>query len=103
MHAKEEQQLLQLLSLMARSMTHMTASATAMAFEQLQSQDAAVQRAARRMIERMEAINEELDQQWELVGQLTGCSDHKSLAEAIDLSQVPQLKGAAGVAQKGQA
>ena len=60
MSAKEEQQLKQLLGLMARSMTHMTASITAMAFEQLQSQDATVQRSARRMIERMQAISEEL-------------------------------------------
>ena len=71
MSAKEEQ-LIQLLGLMARSMTHMTASVTAMAFEQLRSQDAALQSSAKRMIERMQAINEELDQQWELVGQLTG-------------------------------
>jgi hypothetical protein len=67
MSAKEEQ-LIQLLGLMARSMTHMThmtASVTAMAFEQLRSQDAALQSSAKRMIERMQAINEELDQQWE--------------------------------------
>lgn len=42
MSAKEEQ-LIQYLGLMARSMTHMTASVTAMAFEQLQSQDAVLQ------------------------------------------------------------
>jgi len=44
---------------MARSMTHMTASATAIAFEQLLSRDAALQSSAKRMIERMQAINEE--------------------------------------------
>lgn len=50
MRAKEEQQLMQLLGLMARSMTHMTASITAMAFEQLQSQDAVVQRSASSLV-----------------------------------------------------
>lgn len=93
MSAKEEQ-LLQLLGLMARSMTHMTASLTAMAFDQLQSQDATVQKAAKRMIERMQAINEELDQQWELVGQLTGERDQELLAEARDFSLSPARKEA---------
>ena len=83
MSAKEEQQLKQLLGLMARSMTPMTASVTAMAFEQLQSQDATVQRSARRMIERMQAISEELDQQWELVGLLTGERDREALVEEL--------------------
>ncbi|EZH79844.1 hypothetical protein AU05_14880 [Ectopseudomonas composti] len=87
MSAKEEQ-LLQLLGLMARSMTHMTASITAMAFEQLRSQDAALQNSAKRMIERMQAINEELDQQWELVGQLTGQRDQEALVEELDISSV---------------
>lgn len=88
MSAKEEQ-LLQLLGLLARSMTHMTASVTAMAFDQLQSQDATVQKSAKRMIERMQAINEELDQQWELVGQLTGERDQELLAEDLDFSLSP--------------
>ena len=95
MHAKEEQQLLRLLSLMARSMTHMTASVTAMAFEQLQSQDAAVQRASRRMIERMEAINEELDQQWELVGELTGKRDQEALVEELQYPPPQPVREAA--------
>ena len=84
----KEDQLIQLLSLMARSMTHMTASVTAMSFEQLRSQDAALQSSARRMIERMQAINEELDQQWELVGQLTGQRDQEALVEELDISSV---------------
>lgn len=65
-----------------------TASVTAMAFEQLRSQDAAVQSSAKRMIERMQAINEELDQQWELVGQLTGQRDQEVLVEELDISLV---------------
>lgn len=95
MRAKEEQQLMQLLGLMARSMTHMTASVTAMAFEQLQSQDAAVQRSAKRMIERMQAINEELDQQWELVGQLTGERPQEALVEELQYPSPQPLRGAA--------
>lgn len=87
MSAKEEQ-LLQLLGLMARSMTHMTASVTAMAFEQLRSQDAALQNSARRMIERIQAINEELDQQWELFGLLTGQSEYEVLVEKLDIASV---------------
>ncbi|AVK06664.1 hypothetical protein N5E30_23490 [Pseudomonas chengduensis] len=87
MSAKEEQ-LIQLLGLMARGMTHMTASITAMAFEQLRSQDAALQSSAKRMIERMQAINEELDLQWELVGQLTGQRDQEVLVEKLDISSV---------------
>lgn len=95
MRAKEEQQLMQLLGLMARSMTHMTASVTAMAFEQLQSQDAVVQRSARRMIERMQAINEELDQQWELVGQLTGERAQEALVEELQYPAPQQFREAA--------
>lgn len=87
MFAKEVQ-LIQLLGLMARTMTHMTASVTAMAFEQLRSQDVALQSSAKRMIERMQAINEELDQQWELVGQLTDRRDQEVLVEELDISSV---------------
>lgn len=91
MPAKEEQ-LLQLLGLMARSMTHMTASITALAFEQLQSQDAAVHKSAKRMIERMQAISEELDQQWELVGLLTGERDQEVLVEELQYPAPQQLR-----------
>jgi Na+-translocating ferredoxin:NAD+ oxidoreductase RnfG subunit len=84
----KEDQLIQLLSLMARSMTHMTASVTAMSFEQLRSQDAALQSAARRMIERMQAINEELDQQWELISQLSGQRHQEALVEELEISSV---------------
>ncbi|WP_161866894.1 DUF2630 family protein [Pseudomonas yangonensis] len=84
----KEDQLIQLLSLMARSMTHMTASVTAMSFEQLRSQDAALQSSARRMIERMQAINEELDQQWELISQLSGQRHQEALVEELEISSV---------------
>ena len=95
MSAKEEQLLKQLLGLMARSMTHMTASITAMAFEQLQSKDATVQRSARRMIERMQAVNEELDLQWELVGLLTGQQNQEVLVEDLQYPAPDRLKEAA--------
>ncbi|WP_282875706.1 hypothetical protein [Pseudomonas peli] len=83
-----EEQLIQLVSLMARSMTHMTASVTAMGFEQLRSQDEAVQSSARRMIERMQAINEELDQQWGIIGLLTGQYEQEVLVEKLDITSV---------------
>ncbi|HBO6068007.1 TPA: hypothetical protein NII17_005149 [Pseudomonas aeruginosa] len=87
MSAREEQ-LTQLLRLMARSMTHMIASITAMVFEQLRSQDSALHSLARRMIERMQAINEELDQQWELFGLLTDQREHEVLVEKLDIASV---------------
>ncbi|MEO4048094.1 hypothetical protein AAFN46_13495 [Pseudomonas sp. CAU 1711] len=60
MSAREEQ-FTYLLGLMARSTTSMTASVTAKAFEQLRCKDEALQAPARQMIERMQAISEELD------------------------------------------
>lgn len=52
--------------------------------EQLRSQDATLQSSAKRMIERMQAINEEQDQQRELVGQ----RDQEALVEELDTSSV---------------
>jgi hypothetical protein len=85
MSAREEQ-LTQLLGLMARSMTHMTASVTAMAFEQLRCKDEALQTSARRMIERMQAISEELDQQWVLIGRITGQNEREVLVEELEIA-----------------
>ena len=87
MSAREEQ-LTQLLGLMARSMTHMTASVTAMAFEQLRSTDEALQASARRMIERMQAISEELDQHWELIGRITSQNEREVLVEELEIASV---------------
>jgi hypothetical protein len=87
MSAREEQ-LTQLLGLMARSMTHMTASVTAMAFEQLRCKDEALQASARRMIARMQAISDELDQQWELIGRITGQEERAFLVEELEIVSV---------------
>lgn len=68
----KEAQLTELLSLSTRTLTHLTAAITAMSFELLNTQDSAVHASAHKMIERMLAINSELDQQWQLLGQLAG-------------------------------
>jgi hypothetical protein len=68
----KEAQLTELLSLSTRTLTHLTAAITAMSFELLNTQDSAVNATACKMIERMLAINSELDQQWQLLGQLAG-------------------------------
>lgn len=68
----KEAQLTELLSLSTRTLTHLTAALTAMSFELLNTQDSAVNASAHKMIERMLAINSELDRQWELIGQLAG-------------------------------
>jgi hypothetical protein len=69
MDAKDKQ-LATLLSLMARSHTHLTAAITSMSFELLSSSDPVVQGAGKRMITRMATINEEIDLQWQGLGEL---------------------------------
>lgn len=68
----KEAQLTELLSLSTRTLTHLSAAITAMSFELLNTQDSAVHATAHKMIERMLAINIELDRQWQLVGELVG-------------------------------
>lgn len=70
--SNKEQQLSELLSLTSRSLTHLTASLTSLAFDLLRSQDPGVRHAATKMIGRMEAVSHELDQQWQLISELTG-------------------------------
>ncbi|WP_455923806.1 hypothetical protein [Pseudomonas putida] len=67
-----EQQLLELLGLTARTLTHLTASMTSMSFELLRSDDETVATAGRRMIDRMATISSGLDEHWKLIGELTG-------------------------------
>ncbi|WP_416426235.1 hypothetical protein RAM80_10105 [Pseudomonas sp. App30] len=67
-----EQQLLELLGLTARTLTHLTASMTSMSFELLRSDDEVTASAARRMIDRMATISGGLDEHWKLIGELTG-------------------------------
>ena len=68
----KEQQLMELLSLTARSLTHLTASMTSMSFELMRSNDEVTKGAGRRMIDRMATISTGLDEHWRLIGELTG-------------------------------
>ncbi|MDD0998081.1 hypothetical protein D3C87_1347260 [compost metagenome] len=68
----KEQQLMELLGLTARSLTHLTASMTSMSFELLRSSDPVTRDAGRRMIDRMATISTGLDDHWRLIGELTG-------------------------------
>jgi len=67
-----EKQLAQLLSLTTRSMTHLTAALAEMSFELMRSNDQPSNRAGQRMLDHLSAIGTELDQQWALIGALTG-------------------------------
>ncbi|WP_263139810.1 hypothetical protein [Pseudomonas sp. RIT-PI-AD] len=73
------QSLVDLLSLTARSLTHLTAAMTAMSFELLRSEDSVVRDASKRMITRMAAINGELDQHWALISELTGIPEPEEM------------------------
>lgn len=68
----KEQQLTELLILSSRSNTHLTAAITAMSFDLLRSSEPSTRAAGSRMISRMEAVSKDLDQQWLLIGELTG-------------------------------
>ncbi|MBC3363879.1 hypothetical protein [Pseudomonas sp. SWRI154] len=68
----KERQLMELLGLTARSLTHLTASVTSMSFELLRSDDEVTKAAGRRMIDRMATISSGLDEHWRLIGELTG-------------------------------
>ncbi len=68
----KEQQLMELLGVTARSLTHLTASITSMSFELLRSEDEVTRTAGRRMIDRMATISSGLDEHWRLIGELTG-------------------------------
>ncbi|MGE8096568.1 hypothetical protein [Pseudomonas fluorescens] len=68
----KEQQLLELLGLTARTLTHLTASMTSMSFELMRSEDEVTKAAGRRMIDRMATVSAGLDEHWRLIGELTG-------------------------------
>ncbi|WP_296251988.1 hypothetical protein [Pseudomonas sp. UBA4194] len=68
----KEQQLVELLGLTARTLTHLTASMTSMSFELLRSDDEVTRSAGKRMIDRMATISTGLDDHWRLIGELTG-------------------------------
>lgn len=68
----KEKQLTDLLGMTARTLTHLTASMTAMSFELMRSEDEVTRSAGRRMIDRMATISAEVDEHWRLIGELTG-------------------------------
>ena len=82
MEAKEKQ-LMELLGLTARTLTHLTASITTMSFELLRSEDKVAREAGRHMIDRMATISSELDAHWQIIGEMTGVHVPQDEAEAI--------------------
>lgn len=86
----KEQQLAELLTLSARSVTHMTAAMTALSFDLLRSSDPGVRGAGNRMIVRLEAVSKELDQQWKLISALTGVPE-PTRADAVEVVQLHSL------------
>ena len=79
----KEQQLMDLLGLTARTLTHLTASMTSMSFELLRSDDEVTRNAGKRMIDRMATISAELDGQWRLIGEMTGIHVAQEEVETI--------------------
>jgi|Hof3ISUMetaT_23_FD_contig_123_5389_length_3164_multi_15_in_1_out_1_2 hypothetical protein len=90
----KEQQLMELLGLTARSLTHLTASMTSMSFELLRSDDQVTRDAGRRMIDRMATISAGLDEHWRLIGELTGvhvAHEQIETIQEIQLQAPPRL------------
>ncbi|KJZ41306.1 hypothetical protein LOY55_24430 [Pseudomonas sp. B21-040] len=90
----KEQQLMELLGLTARSLTHLTASMTSMSFELLRSEDEVTRAAGRRMIDRMATISSGLDEHWRLIGELTGVyvsQEQIETLQEIQLQPPPRL------------
>ncbi|WLG94735.1 hypothetical protein J3P89_22160 [Pseudomonas sp. Z1-14] len=84
----KEQQLMELLGLTARSLTHLTASVTSMSFELLRSEDEVTKAAGRRMIDRMATISSGLDEHWRLIGELTGVPIAQEQVETVEEIQL---------------
>ncbi|MEB0045035.1 MULTISPECIES: hypothetical protein [unclassified Pseudomonas] len=89
----KEQQLMELLGLTARSLTHLTASMTSMSFELLRSNDEVTKAAGRRMIDRMATISTGLDEHWRLIGELTGVHVGHEQIETIQEIQLQAPPG----------
>ncbi|MCX2899431.1 hypothetical protein [Pseudomonas mandelii] len=90
----KEQQLMELLSLTARSLTHLTASMTSMSFELMRSNDEITKAAGRRMIDRMATISSGLDEHWRLIGELTGvhiAHEQIETVQEVQLQLPPRL------------
>nr|WP_314528702.1 hypothetical protein [uncultured Pseudomonas sp.] len=90
----KELQLMELLSLTARSLTHLTASMTSMSFELMRSNDEITKAAGRRMIDRMATISSGLDEHWRLIGELTGvhvAHEQIETVQEVQLQLPPRL------------
>lgn len=84
----KEQQLIELLTLTSRSLTHLTASLTSLSFDLLRSPEPDVRNAGAKMIARMEAVSKDLDKQWQLISDLTGIE----IPERVDAVEEVQLQ-----------
>jgi hypothetical protein len=89
----KEQQLLELLGLTARTLTHLTASMTSMSFELMRSEDDVTKAAGRRMIDRMATVSAGLDDHWRLIGELTGVHIAQEQIETIQEIQLQAPSG----------
>jgi hypothetical protein len=89
----KEQQLMELLGLTARSLTHLTAAVTSMSFELLRSDDEVTKAAGRRMIDRMATVSTGLDEHWRLIGELTGIHLPHEQIETIEDIQLQRPSG----------
>ncbi len=89
----KEQQLMELLGLTARSLTHLTAAVTSMSFELLRSEDEVTKAAGRRMIDRMAIVSTGLDEHWRLIGELTGIHLGHEQIETIEDIQLQRPSG----------
>jgi hypothetical protein len=89
----KEQQLMELLGLTARSLTHLTAAVTSMSFELLRSEDEVTKAAGRRMIDRMATVSTGLDEHWRLIGELTGIHLAHEQIETIEDIQLQMPSG----------
>jgi hypothetical protein len=89
----KEQQLMELLGLTARSLTHLSAAVTSMSFELLRSEDEVTKTAGRRMIDRMATISAGLDEHWRLIGELTGVYLAHEQIETIEDIQLQSPSG----------
>lgn len=89
----KEQQLVRLLSLTTRSLTHLTAAMSEMSFEMMRSEDPSVKNAGRRMIDHLAAIGAGLDQHWEALAAYSDMpiayEGGETLVE-MELNELPQ-------------
>ncbi|MFC5698899.1 hypothetical protein ACFPU0_25595 [Pseudomonas sp. GCM10022186] len=87
----KEQQLVRLLSLTTRSLTHLTAAVSEMSFEMMRSEDPAVKSAGTRMIEHLAAIGAGLDQNWETLASFSGMPIPYEITEALVEMELKEL------------